>query len=163
VTTVLKAAPQAVIVGSAGPSVEHFIRGYREGGARSQIYCLSVSNVERLYKSLQDLSQGLIVTQVMPPVQTSPMPVVRDYRQAVAAAKGTATSLGLEGYISGRLIVEALRTAGPNLTRARFIAALENTAVTQIGGFPVRYRSEPREGSSFVEMAIIGRQGKLVW
>ena len=75
----------------------------------------------------------------------------------------TATGFGLEGYISGRLIADALRAAGPNLTRARFVAALENSAVTQVGGFPVRYRNEPREGSPFVEMAIIDGQGKLVW
>lgn len=163
VAIVAKATPQAVIVGSAGPSVEHFIRGYRESGARAQFYCLSVSNVERLYKALDNLSQGIIVTQVMPAVRTSTLPVVRDYRRAVEAVKGSPTGFGLEGYISGRLIAEALRAAGPNPSRARFIAALESPAVTQVGGFPVRYRNEPREGSPFVEMAIIGGQGKLVW
>lgn len=162
VAAVAKAAPQAVIVGSAGPSVEHFIKGYKAAGARSQFYCLSVSNVERLYKALEGLSQGIIVTQVMP-AQTSTLPVVRDYRRAVEAAKGTPTGFGLEGYISGRLIADALRAAGPNPTRARFIAALESPALAQVGGFPVRYRDEPREGSPFVEMAIIGGQGKLVW
>ncbi len=163
VAAVAKAAPQAVIVGSAGPSVEHFIKAYKAAGARSQFYCLSVSNVEGLYKALGGLSQGIIVTQVMPAVQTSTLPVVRDYRRAAEAAQGTPTSFGLEGYISGRLIADALRAAGPNPTRARFIAALESPVLTQVGGFPVRYRDEPREGSPFVEMAIIGGQGKLVW
>jgi hypothetical protein len=34
--------------------------------------------------------------------------------------------------------------------------------LTHVGGFPVRYRGEPREGSPYVDLAIIGAGGKLV-
>lgn len=163
VQTVAASAPQAVIVGSAGPSVAHFIQGYLDAGSRAQFYCLSVSNVERLHQALGRRSHGVIVTQVMPPVQTSTLPVVRDYRRVMASHDGSATSFGFEGYLSGRLIVEALRLAGPDPTRSRFIEALASPALAQVGGFPVRYRNEAREGSPFVEMAIIGSQGRLVW
>lgn len=162
VSAVAAAAPQAVIVGSAGPSVEHFIQACHATGARTQFYCLSVCNVERLYKALDRLSQGVVVTQVMPSVRSSTLPVVREYRRLVEKASGTPSGFGLEGYISGRLVADALHAAGPHLSRARFVAALENPRVTQVGGFPVRYRNEPREGSPFVEMAIIGSGGRLV-
>lgn len=162
VAVVSKANPAAVIVGSGGPSVERFIQAYHRSGARTQYYCLSVGSAERLHQALGPLSEGIVLTQVMPAVQTSNLPVVRNYRDRAAAAGVAPSAFGLEGYISARLVVQALENAGPRLTRARFLASLEEPAASQIGGFPVRYRSEPREGSPFVELAMIGPQGKLV-
>lgn len=157
---VSKAEPTAIIVGSAGPSVENFIRGYHELGKRAQYYCLSVSNVERIHKALGKLSEGIVVAQVMPSVATSRFPVVAAYRDAVGKAGGSATSFGLEGYISARMIADALRASGPAPTRDRFVAAL--AATSQVGGFPVAYNEEPRHGSPFVELAMIGSGGKLL-
>ena len=87
---------------------------------------------------------------------------LREYRAAVQRQAGTAGTFGLEGYISARLVVEGLRGAGREPTRAAFVQALANPALTHVGGFPVRYRSEPREGSPYVDLAIIGSGGKLV-
>ncbi|MES2938588.1 MAG: ABC transporter substrate-binding protein [Pseudomonadota bacterium] len=162
VAAVARGEPAAVIVGSAGPSVEHFIRGYRAAGQGAQLYCLSVSNVERLHKALDHLSRGIVVAQVMPPVQTSNLPVVRDYRAAVAARAEPGGTFGLEGYISAHMIVQALHAAGREPTRAAFVQALASPALTHVGGFPVRFRSEPREGSPYVNLAIVGPGGKLV-
>lgn len=162
VAAIAKAAPAAIIVGSAGPSVEHFVRGCHAAGVRAQLYALSVSNVERLYKALDRLAQGIVVTQVMPPVQSSNLPVVRDYRAAAQKHSVAANTFGLEGYISARLIVDALRAAGREPTRTAFVQALASPALTHVGGFPVRYRGEPREGSPYVDLAIIGAGGKLV-
>jgi branched-chain amino acid transport system substrate-binding protein len=155
-------APQAVIVGSAGPSVEQFVKLYHETGAKAQFYCLSVSNVERLYKAVAELSQGVIVTQVMPDVQSSNMQVVREYRAATHSAGATPSGFSLEGYISARMITAGLQAAGGALTRARFLRAMEASLSPQIGGFPVRYKENAREGSPFVELAMIGPGGKLV-
>ncbi len=160
--TVYRARPDAVIVGSAGPSVENFIAATHRLGLRTTYYCLSVSNVERLHKALGPLSEGVVVTQVMPSVRTSTMPVVRDYRRASAGPDSTPSGFGLEGFISARLITQALQAAGPLLTRARFIAMLEQPPSAQLGGFPVGHTPATRNGSPFVELAMIGRQGRLV-
>ena len=162
VAAVTFAQPQAVIVGSAGPSVEHFVRGYHAAGGRAQFYCLWVTNGVRVKPALDKLSQGIVVTQVMPPVQSSNLPVVRGYRAAVQQQSASASTFGLEGYISAHLIVEALRGAGRDPTRAAFVQALASPALTHVGGFPVRYRNEPREGSPYVDLAIIGPGGQLV-
>lgn len=162
VAAVAKAAPNAVIVGSAGPSVEHFIRAYHATGQRAQVYCLSVANVERLHKALDRLSQGIVVTQVMPAVRSSNLPVARDYRRLAEQKSLPATAFGLEGFISARMLTEALHNAGPRPSRARFLQAMEHPASSHVGGFPVRYTGEPREGSPFVELAIVGPDGKLV-
>lgn len=162
VAAVAKAKPTAIIMGSAGPSVENFIRSYQATGQRAQYYCLSVSNVERLHKALGKLGEGIVVSQVMPSVAGNRFPIVAEYRRAMESAGLSPASFGLEGYISARMIVAALRSAGPVLTREKFVAALADPKLAQIGGFPVKYRAEPRNGSPFVELAMIGAGGKLV-
>jgi ABC-type branched-subunit amino acid transport system substrate-binding protein len=159
VAQLARAAPAALIVGSAGPVVEQFIRAYHAAGARTQFYCLSVSNVERLHRALGPLSEGIVVAQVMPSVTRSNFPVVHDYRRAAAARGAVPGSFALEGYISARMVVQALRGAGTPPTRSRFIAAME--AQTLVGGFPVRFR-DPRQGSPFVDLGMIGSDGKAV-
>ncbi|MEP6792526.1 MAG: ABC transporter substrate-binding protein [Ramlibacter sp.] len=162
VAAVASAKPTAVIMGSAGPSVENFITAYYKQGGRAQYYCLSVSNVERLHKALGRLSEGIVVSQVMPAVQTSNLPVVRDYRRAVGAVDANPGSFGLEGFVSALIITDALMAAGATPTRERFIAALERPAVTQVGGFPLNYSGDARSGSPFVELAMIGSNGRLL-
>ncbi|MBI2770647.1 MAG: ABC transporter substrate-binding protein [Burkholderiales bacterium] len=162
VAAVARAQPTAVIMGSAGPSVENFMAAYHRQGGRAQYYCLSVSNVERLFKALGRQSEGIVVSQVMPAAQASNLPVARDYRQAAAAEDASPGSFGLEGFVSARIIADALQAAGPGLTRERFITALERPAVTQVGGFPLSYRGDVRSGSPFVELAMIGSGGRLL-
>jgi branched-chain amino acid transport system substrate-binding protein len=159
VRLMLQASPKAVVIGSAGPVIEKFVRAYQEAGGRTQFYCLSVANVERLVRDLGLLSEGIVVAQVMPDVRTSNLPVVREYREAAARRDAMAGVFGLEGFISARIIVQALRDAGETPTRARFIAGLERQA--QVGGFPVKYQ-DARQGSPFVELSMIGRGGKSV-
>ncbi len=162
VATIRRARPAAVIVGSAGPSVENFIAAYRHSGESTQYYCLSVSNVERLHRALGKQSEGIVVTQVMPSAQGSNMPVVKQYRELVAQTKTQLTSFGLEGYISARLIVNALQEAGLQLSRERFIRALESPKLPHLGGFPIGYQSAARNGSPYVNLAMISGNGKLL-
>jgi branched-chain amino acid transport system substrate-binding protein len=164
VAAVRRAEPQAVIIGNAGPGVANFLKRYVESGGRSQFYCLSVSNVEQLYKALGAESKNVIVAQVMPSVDRSAMSVVQDYRTAAAkAGSGAGNGFGLEGYISARIIVEGLRNAGRDLTRRKFIDALEAMGSTTVGGFPVRYGPGIRDGSSWVDIAIINDRGRLTY
>ena len=71
-------------------------------GLRTTYYCLSVSNVERLHKALGPLSEGVVVTQVMPSVRTSTMPVVRDYRRAAAGPDFSLPAIGCAGTMWAR-------------------------------------------------------------
>lgn len=158
------AAPQAVIVGNAGPSVGNFLRQYIDSGAKTQFYGLSVSNVEQIYKVLGADSKNVIVAQVMPSIDSSTMPVVQDYRKAVKKAGTVAASgFGLEGYISARVIVDGFRRAGRDLTRQKFVAAMEGMGVTNVGGFPLRYVRSDHGGSQWVGIAIINEKGKLTY
>ena len=163
VQTVIKKQPTAIIVGSAGASVDNFIAAYHASGERAQYYCLSICNIERLYKTLGPRSAGIVVTQVMPSLEKSSMAVVRDY-QAMALDKKLAPSgFGLEGFISARIIVQALTKSGPQLSRQKFAAALANPVSRQLGGFPIQRAANSRTGSPFVDLALLNTNGKLIF
>ena len=66
-----------------------------------------------------------------------------------------------EGFVAGKVIVEAIRTQGKNPTKEGTIKALGNMNHFDMGGFAVQYQPNVRTGSSFVELTILSGKGKL--
>jgi branched-chain amino acid transport system substrate-binding protein len=60
------------------------------------------------------------------------------------------------------VLVEGLRRAGRNLTREGFIQALESMRKLDLGGLMVDYNPNDRTGSEFVELTMIGRDGRFI-
>ena len=60
------------------------------------------------------------------------------------------------------MLVEGLRRAGPNPTRARLVKALESMANFDLGGSVVSYSPTNRIGSRYVEVTVVGGAGKLM-
>jgi branched-chain amino acid transport system substrate-binding protein len=87
-------------------------------------------------------ANGVIVTQVVPPVE-SYASVVLDYKAALAryGAPGERPDyVSFEGYLSAKLLVEALRRAVPHLDTESVVDALESLRNFDIGlGVPVNF------------------------
>jgi ABC-type branched-subunit amino acid transport system substrate-binding protein len=66
----------------------------------------------------------------------------------------------MKGYITGKVIVEAIKRQGRNPTREGTIAALGKMEYYDLGGYTVSYRPDNRAGSKFVELTILGGKGK---
>jgi branched-chain amino acid transport system substrate-binding protein len=85
---------------------------------------------------------GIIVTQVVPPVE-SYASVVLDYKNALATYSGAGEVPGyvsFEGYLSAKILVEALRRTVPQLDTERLVDALETLRDYDIGvGVPVTF------------------------
>ena len=60
------------------------------------------------------------------------------------------------------MLVEGLRRAGPNPTRAKLLQALESLGRYVLGGTTVGYSPDDRLGSRFEEVTVIGSSGKLM-
>jgi hypothetical protein len=63
--------------------------------------------------------------------------------------------------MGAKIVVEAVRRAGPNPTRAKIIAALNTMKDFDLGDFVVSYTPAARTGSRVVDLTIIGRDGNL--
>ncbi|MCZ7654430.1 MAG: ABC transporter substrate-binding protein [Rhodocyclaceae bacterium] len=68
----------------------------------------------------------------------------------------------LEGYISAKVFVEALRRAGKDLTRGKLIASLESMNNYDLGGFVVDYSGGKHVGSTYVDLSIISKSGQFL-
>jgi ABC-type branched-subunit amino acid transport system substrate-binding protein len=91
-------------------------------------------------------------------------PLVGEYIKALKKAGiADANFSSLEGYIAAKVFVEGLRRAGADLTRDRFIKALETINLTNYDiGFPVSFSPTNHNGSRFVDMTVITKNGKFL-
>ena len=120
----------------------------------------------------QDLIDGVAATKrsvvmslVVPRPTALGMGIVNQCKQDLAAL-GTGATLGvttLEGYITGRAAVEAVRTAakGGAPSRSRIREAFANLR-TDLGGYRLNFAPDNPQGSQYVEMVVIDRYGRIV-
>lgn len=153
--------PQAVVAIAPARIMAEFVRQLQAHGAFPQVIGLSVLADEPLVKEIGTKGRGLGISQVMPYPWSMSLPVTQQYLSLLKQNRNAAPSYyGLEGFLAAKLCVEAIRKAGKNPTRARLVAALEGEH--DLGGYFVRFGPGNRSGSKFVEMSVIGRNGKIV-
>jgi len=155
--------PDAVVMVSAYTSVAAFVKGMKKAGSAAQFHNVSFVGSRPLAAALGDEGVGVAIAQVVPFPWSGTLPVTREYQaQARAAGAKDFSFTELEGYIAARVLVEGLKRAGRELTRERLVTALESLSRTDIGGFQVDYSSSNHNGSTFVDLTIIGRGGKFL-
>jgi ABC-type branched-subunit amino acid transport system substrate-binding protein len=140
---------------------EKLIRKAESRNLSLQFYGVN-SGSTQLAGHLGELGHGMIFAQVVPSPWERKSALTRAYQDAFKTHKpGKAFSYGsLEGYMTAQALVEALQRAGPNPTRASFVAGLKN-ADLQIEGLKVSYRDGAHTGLSLVDLAIVTRQGQF--
>ena len=156
---------QAVIMISVNRSTAAFASQYRQAGGGGQLYNISVVNPDELVK-LAGLKavHGLGISQVVPYPYMANKPVVREYQKLLAQYGGgqPINYTSFEEFLGAKVLVEGLRRAGPNPTRARLLKALESMGNFDLGGSIVGYSAANRIGSRYVEVTVIGGSGKLL-
>lgn len=163
VKAVAAQTPSAIVLVTAGAVTSNFIRGYSKAGQRSQFFTLSFVATSGLIKDLGDLSRGIVVTQTSPFPWSVTMPIIKDYQQSMKkAGVDNYGMLSMEGYIAARIVVAGLRKAGRDLTRLKFIQALETVNSQDVGDYNLSYSQTNHNGSSFVDLTLIDRNGKFI-
>jgi ABC-type branched-subunit amino acid transport system substrate-binding protein len=166
VMPIAMAKPDAVFLIASGNALYAAVKILREKlPATTPIYTVSTVNWKDLIKQVGLKSaKGVIVSQCVPYPYSSAMPIVKGYLEDIkTAGKGDVASYyGLEGYLGAAVTVEALRRAGPNLTRQGILDALMKMGKTQIGGFEVNYSAAFRQGYAKPDTTLITSQGTLL-
>ena len=156
---------QAVIMISVNKPTAAFVRRYRELGGGAQLYNISVVDPGEIVKLAGVRNaHGLGISQVVPYPYTPRLPVVREYQQLLQRhAPGESVNYtSFEEFLGAKVLVEGLRRAGPNPTRAKVVAALESMGRLDLGGITVGYSPTNRVGSRYVEVTVISSSGKLL-
>lgn len=159
---IVKARPQLVLNHGSNVLYAKLIRGARAAGATTQFFAVN-SGSSQLAQDLGPLAQGMVFAQVVPSPWEGKTLLAREYQAAARAAKlGTDFSYGaLEGFMTAKALVLALRAAGPRPTRAGFLKAMQGFQA-DLGGVRVRYEAGLHGGSHFVDLAIVARSGRFV-
>lgn len=148
---------QAVLWIGSGVAVVDGIKALRAAGSAAQVVTLSNNASSGFIKQLGDASSGVIVTQVFPNERSLGQPMVKE-ALSFAKAKGQAelSPATLEGFAAAKVLVEALRRAGPKPTRAKVLAALESLKGYDLGGgLEVSYSPQDHSGIDFADLSII--------
>ena len=163
VQTLSATEPDAIIMITAGAPTVTFIKAYRMVSRAARFYTTSVMGSQSTIQALGPDGVGVVVTSVVPFPWSQSMPVAREYREVLkkAGMEATVSFIGLETFINAKVLVEGLRRAGRDLTRPRFIQAMESLQRFDVGGFEVDFGKGGRQGSRFVDLTIIGAGGKF--
>jgi branched-chain amino acid transport system substrate-binding protein len=165
VKTIKAADPQAVIMIAVNKPAAAFVKQYRESGGGAQLFNISVVDPAEIVKLAgQKNAQGLGISQVVPYPYMPTIPAIREYQELLKKyAPGEHLNYtSFEQFLGAKVLVEGLRRAGPNPTRAKVLKALEGMERFDLGGWSVSYGPQVRAGSKFVEVTVIGASGKLL-
>ncbi|MFZ5811172.1 MAG: ABC transporter substrate-binding protein [Thermodesulfobacteriota bacterium] len=137
---ILEADPEAVVmIGTYGPCAR-FIQLAEKRGAKPVFYAVSFVGADEIARILGPRTTSeVIMSQVVPPPD---LPETRTLLWGVVEysdllkryyPEEQPNTVGLEAYINAKVLVEGLRRAGRDLTRDRFISAIESISDYSVG------------------------------
>jgi ABC-type branched-subunit amino acid transport system substrate-binding protein len=123
---------------------------------------LSFVGAQQYIDAAGKASAGVSIAQVVPNA-SSPIAVARECGKALKDAGVTRPMNGthLEACIAAKVLVEAMRKTKKIGDRAGLLASLESLGSFDVGGFVVNYGKGGKQGSNFVDLAMVDRDGKL--
>lgn len=157
-----KVQPQAIVMVSAYKSCAAFIKEMKRAGMNPSFWNVSFVGSKALAAELGKEGRGVQISQVVPFPWDSSIPVVKEYRQLIAAERREPNFSSLEGFISAKVMVEGLRRAGRKLDREGLVRALESMREYDVGGFKISYSPTDHRGSRFVDLTIISKDQRFV-
>jgi ABC-type branched-subunit amino acid transport system substrate-binding protein len=169
VNALRRAGVDAVLCTGAYQGCGAFVRTARDLGWRVPITNVSFVGSDAMLRLLvqhgkstgRDYTRALLNSQVVPSYDDVTLPGVVEYRGLMERHNPALppalrddkyvpqrySFISLEGYVNARVVVEALRRAGPNLTRLAFRQALESLKGFDLGiGAMLTFGPERHQG-----------------
>ena len=156
-----KAKPDAVVMVGAYKPIAEFIKLSKKLKFNPTFVNISFVGSKALAEELGDAGEGVIISQVVPFPWDDGLPIVQEYQAAMSAVDAGAEPgfVSLEGYMVGRLAIEALETAGSELSREAFLNAMAALRDVDMGGAALHFGPGDNQGMDTVFMTRIGAEG----
>jgi ABC-type branched-subunit amino acid transport system substrate-binding protein len=150
------------MVGAYKPCAE-FIKLARRLKLNAVFVNISFVGANALAKELGEDGKGVFVTQVVPFPGDTSLPLVARYQRALKAGNPDAQIgfVSLEGYMVGRLIVEALEKMKGPITRAGLLSTIKEVGVFDLGGITLSYGPDNNQGMDKVFFTVIDADGRF--
>ncbi len=153
----------AVLLIGAPKAIGMLLKTVRTESQTTHAYTLSVVDALALVKDVgAPVAKGLLITQVMPNPRKGAMKLVRDYRALMESTNQPLSYAGLEGYLTARVLFEALGRVKGAASRDKLMTALEDGGRLDVAGFPISFSRKSHEGSRFVDMSLVSASGSII-
>lgn len=159
---VIKANPAALVIVSSAKNTVEVIKAIRAKGSQMQIMTMSNNSSDSFVKDLGPAGTGVMVTQITPAPHLVTTQLGQEFKLAAKASGATVSYAAMEGFVNAKVLVEGLRRAGPKLTREGFLRAMESMRRVDFGGLMVTYGPDDHTGSEYVELTMIGKDGRFM-
>ncbi len=157
---IMKANPEAVVTIGPYKPVAAFIKLAHQVKLDAIFVAISFVGSESLAKELGDQGRGVIISQVVPFPWDTSMPIVASYQSAIAADEDKPGFVSFEGYLVGRLVVEALKRVSGSPTREKLLDAFKEGPF-DLGGITLSYGPMKNQGSDQVFFTILQADGSF--
>lgn len=154
---------QAVLVATSTLPAALFISELRKDNAGIMVMALSDVNHITLsdFTGLRN-AQGVVIATLTPSPYFAIAGIAREHVKVMKKYREEPPShASMEGYIAARIMVDALRRAGRNLTPASVMHALSQLGTVDLGGYVINI-AKGKSGSSYVDMAVVSKTGSLL-
>jgi ABC-type branched-subunit amino acid transport system substrate-binding protein len=135
IKSVMATRPQAVVLVGPYAPVAAIVKKAHAAGWRPQFLTVSFVGTEEFIREAGADADGTIITQVVPPYDRTDYPTVALYRKVLTKYYPDAkpSFVSLEGFVDAMVMVEGLKRAGKNVTREKFITAIESIREMNVG------------------------------
>jgi len=156
-------AQAVIMIGTYSPCAK-FIKEARARGFSPLFHNVSFVGADKLVEELGDASEGVIISQVVPPpTQRILLPASEQYSRLLNQyyPQDMPNFVSFEGFVNARILVEALRRAGRDITREGFIRALESIKDHYVGiGAVINFGPRDHQGMDDVYLTEV-KNGEL--
>jgi branched-chain amino acid transport system substrate-binding protein len=167
VSTIAAAQPDAVIISASTNGAAQFIRKIRPLLRNAQLVVTSDTEPEIVVEQIGiDLARGIGVSIVVPSPHRKVLPLVKQMHATLESLRlsdvARVNFSTVEGYIAGRAIVSGLRRAGSRADGAALQRVLNSRTKFDLGGHTIDLSEGRKNKVVFADLAIIGRDGKVL-
>ncbi len=160
---IMKANPEAVVTVGPYKPIAEFFKLARQAKMDAVFVAISFVGSDALAQEMGDKGAGVIVSQVVPFPGDTSIPVVASYQVALAALDPEAKPgfVSLEGYLVGRLVIEALKRVPGEPTREALLDAITSTGAFDLDGIELIYGPGKNQGMDQVFFTILQADGSF--
>jgi ABC-type branched-subunit amino acid transport system substrate-binding protein len=153
--------PEVIVNTTLSGAAAEISKRMAKRGAFVPTSSLSFVGAQQYIDAAGEAGAGVSIAQVVPN-PSSNVAVVRECAKALADSGITRpmNSTHLEACISAKVLTEAMRRT-KKADAASLLAALSSLGSYDTGGFVVQYGANKRHGSSYVDLGMVTRDGKL--
>lgn len=162
ITMIMAQKPGAVIAICVVKPCVALRKGLQAAGYLGTFLTLSNTSSNAFITELGDAGRGVIVTQVFPSPDSRAMSVSVEFQKLADEYKFPKSYTAMEGYVYARVLVEAIKRSGANLSSESLTETLQSDKKFDLGGYLIAFGPNNRTGSQLVDLTIISKNGRFI-